>query len=222
MRALSVGIFVFGIGVGGAAAAEPKVFSLGAPVSAVVAKILVADGAHVAAGQPLVALDCRPQQARIQAAAGKLAAADANYRRVKNGPRPEEVAIGEAGVGQAKARADEAADAFARARALTMGVTITRAQFLEAQRDARMSAAALNDAQKQLALLHAGSRQEDIDEAKGLLDRAEGKLAVEKAKLDQCTVTAPAAGVVEILVSPGQLMSLYAPAPVARLTPDAK
>jgi multidrug resistance efflux pump len=205
-----------------AVAAEGKPYPLGAAVSAVVSQVLVASGAHVTAGQPLVKLDCRPREAEIQMRTAELAAAEAAFQRTKNGARPDEIAIGEARVGLAQARAEEAADANARGKALTEGVTITRAQLLEQRREARMTAAQLNDAQKQLALLRAGSRQEDIDEYQALRDAAAGRLAEAKAKLDQCTVVAPAAGVVEILATPGQFFSKYAPAPVATLTPDGK
>jgi HlyD family secretion protein len=205
-----------------ALAADTKPYPLGAAVSALVARILVADGAHVAAGQALVKLDCRPLEAEVGEDTAELAASEAAFQRTKNGPRPDEIAIGEANVGLAQARSDEAADAYNRAKALTEGVTITRAQLLEARRGARMSAAQLNDAEKRLALLHAGSRQEDIDEAHARRDAAQGKLAVVKARLDQCTIVAPVAGTVAILATPGEFVSEYAPTPLARLTPDAK
>ena len=111
---------------------------------------------------------------------------------------------------------------LARARALTEGVTVTRAQILQVQRDARVSAAQLNDARQRLALLHAGSRQEDIDEAKARRDEAAADLEQAQARLAQCAVVAPVAGVAEILVSPGQFVSEYAPTPLVKLTPDAK
>jgi multidrug resistance efflux pump len=204
------------------AAAADASYPLGVAVSGVVARVLVADGAHVAAGQRLVELDCRPLEAEIKVRSAALAAAEAANARVKNGPRAEEVAIGAANVAVTQARAEEAADAFARARALTEGVTITRAQLLETRRDSRVSAAQLNDAQKRLDLLHAGSRHEDIDEAQARRDEAQAELDLAKARLEQCAVVAPVAGTAQILVSPGQFVSEYAPAPLVKLTPDAK
>ncbi len=214
--------FVALLALSASAAAQNKPYPLGVAVSAVVAQLLVADHAHVAAGQPLIKMDCRPTEAEIQLRTAELAAAEAAFQRAKNGSRPEEIAIGEARAGLAQARSEEAADTYARGKALTEGVTITRAQLLEERRDARMATAQLNDSQKQLALLRAGSRQEDVDESRALRDAAAGRLAVARANLDQCTVVAPAAGVVEILATPGQLFSQYAPAPLATLTPDGK
>jgi len=205
-----------------ALAAGSKPYPLGVAVSGLVAKVLVADGAHVDAGAPLLAIDCRPLEEEIKMRIADLAAAEANYQRVKNGPRADEVAIGEANVGVAQARAEEAADAYARLRAMTEGVSVTRAQLLAGRRDDRVTAAQLNDAQKRLALLHAGSRQEDVDEALAKRDSAAAQVALDKARLDQCTVVAPMAGTVEILATPGQFVSEYAPATLARVTPDAK
>jgi HlyD family secretion protein len=202
--------------------AAPKSYPLGVAVSGLVAKILVADGAHVDAGAPLLTMDCRPLEEETKMRIADLAAAEANYQRVKHGPRPDEIAIGEAVVGVAQARAEEADDAYARYKAMTEGVSITRAQLLQGRRDARVAEAQLNDAQKKLALLHAGSRQEDIDEALARRDSAADQVALDKAKLDQCTVVAPVAGTVEILATPGQFVSEYAPATLARVTPDAR
>jgi HlyD family secretion protein len=205
-----------------ALAAGSRPYPLGVAVSGLVAKVLIADGAHVEAGTPLLEMDCRPLEEQIKMHTADLAAAEANYQRVKNGPRLDEIAIGEANVGVAQARAEEAADAYGRLRAMTEGVSVTRAQLLAGRRDDRVAAAQLNDAQKRLALLHAGSRQEDIDEALAKRDSAAEQVALDKAKFAQCTVVAPVAGTVEILATPGQFISEYAPATLARVTPDSK
>jgi HlyD family secretion protein len=205
-----------------AVAAEAKTYPLGVAVSGLVAKWLVADGAHVAAGQPILAIDCRPLEADLTVKMADAAAAEAAYTRVKNGPRPDEVAIAEANVGVAQARAEEAGDAYARLKSLTEGVAVTKAQVLQDRRDARVTAAQLNDSEKRLALLHAGSRQEDIDEAAARRDAAAAEVGLDKAKLDQCTLKAPVAGVVDLLATPGQFVSEYAPATLVKLTPDAK
>jgi multidrug resistance efflux pump len=206
----------------GPAGAAEKPYPLGVAASGVVAKVLVGNGEHVKAGQALVELDCRPLEADVRVKTAALAAAEAVDRRVRNGPRPDEIAIGEANVGVAQARAEEAADAYARLRALTEGVSVTHAQLLEGRREARVTAAQLNDAQKRLALLRAGSRQEDIDEADARRNAAAADLALAKARVQQCTVVAPEAGVVTVLVTPGQFVSEYAPTALATLAPEPK
>ena len=205
-----------------ASAADMKTYPLGVAVSGLVAKILVADGAHVAAGAPILTIDCRPLEADLVVKTAEAAAAEAAYTKVKNGPRSDEIAIAEANVGVAQARAEEAGDAYARLKSLTEGVAVTKAQVLQDRRDARVTAAQLNDSQKRLALLHAGSRQEDIDEAAARRDAAAAQVALDQAKLDQCTLRAPVAGVVELIATPGAFVSEYAPATLAKLTPEGR
>jgi HlyD family secretion protein len=205
-----------------AQAVSTKPLTVGVARSGVIQSISVANGAHVAAGQILAELDCRPLEKEISFRAASLAAEQAAFERVRNGPRPEEVAIGEAGLGVAKARAEEAKASLDRADALQLNVTITRAQLLEIQRDSRIADAQLLDAQKKLALLRAGSRVEDIAEAQARRDAAAAFLEEGKAELNQCTVRAPAAGRVEIVVTVGQFMSVYAPAPIAEITVEGE
>ncbi len=210
-------------GVVGAQSPPPTgAMMLGIARSGVVQTIDVADGEHVEAGHVLVVLDCGPLAKDIGVRAASLQAAEANYQRVVNGPRPEEIAIGEAAVGVAVARAEEARAALDRANAMEVGVSITLAQRLVTQRDSRVADALLMDARKKLALLKAGSRAEDIAEAKAKRDQAGAFLQEGNAELDQCTVRAPVAGTVKVLVTVGQYVSTYAPTTLVQLKPDGK
>lgn len=203
-----------------AQSAPPRVLTLGVAVSGVIGKIVVADGANVDAGQLILEIDCRPLAAEARMRAAYAAAQQAAYERARNGSRPDEIAVGEANVGVAQARSEEAADALARAGKLTEGVSVTRAQILEIRRDARVSAAQLEDTRKRLALLVAGSRPEDIAEALARRDAAAAEADEVKARLDQCALKAPVAGTVKLDATLGQFVSVYAPATLARLTPD--
>jgi len=206
--------------LGSPPAAGGRVLSLGVAASGVIQKILVKDGSHVDAGDILLQIDCRPLEEEIKVRAAYLSAAQAAFERTRNGPRPEEVAIGEVNVNFAQARAEEAREALGRATALTEGVTITRAQFLETQRNARVTASQLEEARKKFALLKAGSRQEDIDEVSAKRDAAAAALGEAKAQLDQCSLRAPVAGVVQVNATLGQLVSIYSPATLLRLSED--
>ncbi len=197
-----------------------NVLLLGAAATGVIGRILVPEGGHVEAGQIILQIDCRPLEAEIEVRESNLKAAEAAFERARNGSRVEDIAIGEANVGVALARAEEARDAFGRATALTEGLTITHAQVLQVQRDARVTAAQLEDAKKRLALLKAGFRQEDIDEAHAKRDEANASFAEAKAQLEQCSVHAPVAGLVHMTATLGQLVSTYAPATLVQLTED--
>jgi multidrug resistance efflux pump len=193
---------------------------LGVAATGIIQKILVADGAHVDAGQLLLQIDCRPLQEEIKLRAADRDAAEAAFERTRNGTRLDEIAIGEANVGVAQARAEEAQASYGRLTALTEGVTVTRAQILQDQRDARVTAAQLEDAKKKLALLKAGSRDEDIAEALAKRDAAAANLAVAGARLDQCSLRAPVAGTVQAVATLGQFVSTSVPATLLQLTPD--
>jgi multidrug resistance efflux pump len=198
--------------------ANPRQLTLGAARSGVIQSILVQNGAHVEAGQVLLQLDCRPLEQEINFRAASLAAAEASFARTRNGPRPEEIAIAEAGLGVAKARSEEAHDALDRANGLQPGVTVTRAQLFTVERDSRIADAQQLDAAKKLALLRAGSRIEDIEEAQARRDAASAFLEEGKAELGQCAVRAPAAGVIQFTATLGQFVSTFTPTPLAQLT----
>jgi HlyD family secretion protein len=197
--------------------------SIGAAAGGIVAQVFVHEGDRVAAGQILFKLDCRPLEADVQARTAHLAAAQATYDRFRNGPRPDEIAVGEAVVGYSKARADEAKKALERSEQLQEGVTVTTAHLLEVQRDARIAAAQLEEARARLNLLRAGSREEDIRDAKALRDAAAADLEGSRARVAQCSVSSPVAGtVLDVSVNPGQFLSLAVPQPLLHIAPDGQ
>jgi HlyD family secretion protein len=198
------------------------VFELVRGESGVVRAIDVVDGAHVEAGQVLVELDCEPLRMEIDVRAASLAAADAVYERVVNGPRPEEIAIGEGGVGVALARAEEARATLDRAHGWRSAYPSPLRNSWSTSRDSRIADAVLVDARKKLALLKVGSRFEAVAEAKDRRDSAAAFLDEGKADLDQCSVRTPAAGTIKVLVTLGHLVSTHAPTTLIQLTPDAK
>jgi multidrug resistance efflux pump len=195
--------------------------AIGSAAGGIVASVLVQEGERVRVGQVLVKLDCRPLEAEVQARAAHLAAAQATYDRFRNGPRPDEVAVGEAVVGYSQARAEEAKKTLQRAETLQEGVTVTTAHLLEVQRDARIAAAQLEEARSRLNLLRAGSREEDIRSAKGLRDAAAADLDTTRARLAQCSIAAPANGtVLDVDVNAGQFLSLAVPQPLLHIAPE--
>jgi len=197
--------------------------SLGVAATGIVSEILVQEGSRVQAGQLLLKLDCAPQQADVRTREAHLAAAQATYDKFRNGPRPDEIAVGEAVVNFSQARAEEADKTLQRTLSLQEGVTVTAAHVLEVKRDARIAAAQLNEARAQLSLLRAGSREEDIRQAKALRDAAAADLDASRARLAQCSVHAPVSGVVlDVSVNQGQFFSLAVPQPLMHIVPDGQ
>jgi multidrug resistance efflux pump len=102
---LSLGLSAFVCAQASAQAPKAGVLSLGSARSGIVQATPAMNGEHVEAGRILIRLDCRPLEKEIDFRAASLAAAEASLTRVRNGPRPEEIAIAEAGLGVAAARA---------------------------------------------------------------------------------------------------------------------
>ncbi len=195
--------------------------SIGVAAAGTVSEILVHEGSHIRAGQTLLELDCGPTEADVRTQEAHLAAAQASFDRVFNGSRPDEIAVGEAVVGYSQARAEEAQKTLDRTLALHEGVTVTEARVLEVQRDARIAAAQLEEARARLSLLRAGSREEDVRQAKALRDAAAAGLDASRARLDQCSVRAPVDGtVLDVLVNQGQFLSSAVPQPLLHIVPD--
>jgi HlyD family secretion protein len=199
------------------------VFSLGTSATGTISQLFIKAGDHVEAGQHLLRVDCQAIEAEKASRESDLAASEAVFARVTHGSRPEEVAIGEANVNLAEARLREAQKQFDRAQALHEGVTVTRVQIDQAERDAHMAAAMLEEVRAKLVLLKVGSREEDISEARARRDAAKARLEEAAARLGYCTVDAPISGVIlSTRVSPGQLVSSMAPATLITMVADGK
>src|ERR1700753_4243843 len=197
--------------------------SLGASTTGTISQVLVRAGDHVQAGEPLLRIGCKDLEMKVWERQFALAASDAVFARVSHGSRPEEIAIGEANVNLANARLQEAQKEYDRAMALHEGVTVTRVQIDQAERDARMAAAMLEEVRAKLALLKVGSREEDVAEARSRHDAAKARLDAAAARLSYCTVGAPISGIIlSVRVSPGQLVSLMAPATLMTMVDDSK
>jgi HlyD family secretion protein len=199
------------------------ILSLGTAATGTIAQLFVRAGDHVEAGRHLLQVDCRNIEAEKAARESDLAASEAVFARVIHGSRPEEVAIGEANVNLAEARLHEAQKEFDRAQALHEGVTVTRVQIDQAERDARMASAMLAEVRAKLVLLKVGSREEDIADAQARRDAAKSRLEEAKARLAYCTVDAPTDGVIlSTRISPGQMVSSMAPTVLLTMVDDSK
>jgi multidrug resistance efflux pump len=197
------------------------VLSLGTSATGTIAALLVNAGAHVQAGQHLVRVECGNVERELEARQSDLAAAEAFYLRSLHGPRIEEISVGIANVNLADARLQEAEKVLQRTQQLHEGFTVTRVQIDQAQRDARMAAALLDEMHARLALLKAGTREEDITEARSRRDAAKGRVEEAAARLGYCSVDAPISGIVlSTNVSPSQLVSTMVPVTLLTMVDD--
>jgi len=180
----------------------------------------IREGARVQAGQLLARLDCTNLEKELQGKTSALAASEAILARVMEGSRPEEIASGVAAVALAQARAEEAEISLRRLEP-SEGISVTQAQLDQSKRDARIASAQLDEARAKLALLRAGFRREEILEAQSRRDAAKAGVEEAAARLNYCSVRAPAGGVVAAVhVTLGQFVGGGTPAALLTLVDD--
>lgn len=221
VKVLVAAVAVAGLAPSVPALAQSNTLAIGVAAGGVISDIFVHPGSHVRAGDVLLKLNCQPLEADLRSRQAQLRAAQATFDRVRNGPRPDEIKVGEAVVGYSQARADEAQKTLDRTEALQEGVTVTTARILEVKRDSRIADAQLEEARARLSLLRAGSREEDVRQSEALRDAAAAEVDSTKARLDLCTVHAPVAGTVsDVTSNVGQYVSVAVPQVLMHLTAD--
>ncbi len=170
--------------------------ALSSAVSGLVTKLYVKTGDHVRAGQALFSLDDRELVADLGVKRAALAAAQARLAKLEQAPRTEEVPPAEAKVAEAKALL---ADTEVQVR-LIESVTDKRAVREEDVQRRRLSyqaaKARLDEAEKALALVKAGTWSADLDVARAEIAQAAAAVHQDEINIDRLTMRAPVSGVV--------------------------
>ena len=238
---------------------EADEIRLGSRVGGRVQAVHVAEGDHIVAGQLLVQLEPFDLNEQRRGAQATLAAKEAECQRLSHGLRPEEVAQTNMRMQQVKAQLDKliagprpneiqaatarlksahaelrlAQERYTRTRELRGSGAVSTEDMDRAQQ--ALDSATANTAlyREELALLNAGSRDEDIREARAQLefarleaqlankgyrkeliaeacaarDGAAAALAAIDRQIEELFIKAPAAGVIEALeLQPGDLV----------------
>lgn len=193
--------------------------AVGASISGIVDSVPVRQGDRVTAGQVLVRIACRDLQAQLTVRIAEQQAAEAVYHKLVNGARPEDIAIAEAELKLAEARLTEAQSRVTRSSSLADRNVVSQAIRDSDIRDAAVAAAQLDAARLRLQLLRAGTRVEELEEAKARMLAARGAIDVTKSELSKCEVKSPVEGIVlRKHVSEGELISLFFPKPLLTVT----
>jgi HlyD family secretion protein len=189
--------------------------SIGASITGIVEKVTVHQGDVVSAGQLLMRIACQVVEAQLAARVAEHDAAEALHRKLVNGARPEEIDIAQAELRLAEARLSEAQVRVTRSATLFERSAVSQATRDIDERDVRVAAAQLESARLRLRLLKAGTREEELAEAKAKMVAAGHLIEVTKSELSKCDVKSPVAGLVlRKHVSEGELVSLFYPKPL--------
>jgi HlyD family secretion protein len=163
-------------------------------------------------GQKLIEIDRPLYRQEVLAAKAALAVATAKLADLKAGARPEEIAQAKESVRHFEDCTSFAKADLDRTRALVKsgslsGETVEKARVSYVKCHTQFVAA-----KEQLAMLEAGPTETEIAVQQADVDEAEAKRAITQAKLDECLLKAPFAGVVtQVFVRPGDLATPRAP-----------
>jgi HlyD family secretion protein len=173
--------------------------ALTATVAEVIVDLPVAEGTAVTKGTVLARLDERQQRAEVERAKAEVAQAQANLNKLQNGARPEEIAAARARVAGAEAELRDAEITYQRNQELMTKKSVSKAELDRtlAQRDGAQ--ADLDQAQQHLDELIAGTRVEELAQAKAELNAAEARLAYQQALLGDLTIVATRDGILDSL-----------------------
>ena len=183
-------------------AIEARDVEVGSLLGGRVSKILIDEGARVAAGQPILEFETDLIDLQIAQQRARIAQAQANVTKALRGPRVEEIR-------SARAQAENAERERERWKALVEKGVAPQQQYDAAATQAKTAREALLE-------LERGTRFEDIAAAKATLEAEERQVGYLQRQRAESVVKAPAAGIIESMdLRPGDLVGPNQP--VARM-----
>jgi len=182
--------------------------NLGFRVSGRIREMRFEEGDPVRAGDLIAVLDEGPYQDQVNLAKAQLAQSTANLTKAINGSRPQEIDQARAQVAQAQANVENADLTFQRESDLRRTNAISKQELDNATATRDANRAQLRSAQANLALLEAGSRQEDIDAAGALVQHDKANLETAELNLSDCKLLAPTDGmIITRALEPGAIVA---------------
>jgi multidrug efflux pump subunit AcrA (membrane-fusion protein) len=164
------------------------------------------------AGQTLVQIQRPTYQAEVEMAQAALAVAQARLADMQAGARPEEIAQARELVKQLEAQAEFARNDLKRIGQLAANGAIPSEQAERAQVAAVDSQTRLASARQKLDMLLAGPTATQLAVAQASVQETQARLTFAKARLQECTITAPFTGMISrVHVRPGDLASPRTP-----------
>ncbi|MFN1640026.1 HlyD family secretion protein [Vibrio harveyi] len=167
--------------------------------SEIIRALPIKEGSQVTEGEVLVQLDTKNQEAILARAVAEQARADAYLLKLTNGERPEDIAAAQARVARAEAQLTEAQKNYQRKAELVRKKLISQSEKDTALAARDSARAELDSSQEEFSKLTAGSRPEDIEQAKAELMAAKADVALQQQKLAELTITATRDGLLDNL-----------------------
>jgi len=166
------------------------------------------EGDRIRTGQKLVEIDRRVYRANVQSAEAAVKVARAKLDDMESGTRPEEIAKQKESVRQLEESAAYARGDFERTAKLVESGALPGEAMEKTRVEYVSQATRLAASREQLKMLEAGSTRTALAVQQAVLDEAEARLALEKARLAECVIEAPFSGVItKAYVRPGDMAS---------------
>ncbi len=164
--------------------------------SGILKELLVEEGDRVQEGQILAYMDASSLQGQLTQAKGQLASAQASLERAVAGNRTQDVGQAQAQLASAEAALRQAEQTFRQNQQLYSQGAIAQRDFNNSLAERDRALAQVQQAKQALSLQQAGSRPEDIAQARAEVLRAEGQLQTVQSQINDTVIRAPFSGIV--------------------------
>ena len=184
-----------------------------------VADVSVRRGERVEKGDIVARVEPTGAEIAVAQAEAALAEAEAQLANLREGKRPEEIAVMEASVASARAQAAEAKRVHDRTLGLFRRGTATQAELDRVETEVELASARLGEANAQLVVAGLPARAQEITAGVKRVEQARASLEQARWRLSEHRISAPAPGRVDdIIRNPGDIAGPSAP--VLSLLPD--
>lgn len=177
--------------------AEGEYVRVAAPFAGTLEVLEVKRGARVNAGDSLFTLEQENEAAARREARERLKNAEAHLADLRKGKRPSEIGAVQAQLGQAEAAAQYSKSQLQRAEDLVAQNFVARDRLDEARATHDRDIQRVAELKAQLATARLAARPDEIKAAEHNVEAAKAALAQAEWKLDQKTVKAAVAGLVQ-------------------------
>ncbi len=167
-----------------------------AQIEAPIKEILVSEGQAVKKGQLLARLSDDEERRNIATAEAAIKKLQAELAKAEDGPTKEEIASARQRVDTAKVSYDYNKAQAERYSILAEKGTVSREDYESRQAKADSASAQVDQANKDLQLLLAGTRSEDIEAIKASIAQEEAQLQYYQQRLQYSELRAPIDGVI--------------------------
>lgn len=165
-------------------------------IAGIIEEMYVEPGDRVKKGDPLFRVDTRDLIATVQETEATRSVAVANFNRLVNEPRPEEVPVLEAQVKQAQMHLSDEFSQYTLFENVSDKRAVSFNDYNQRKYAARIAKYELAQIKADLALLNAGAWIEDVKIANQQIEEAGAQVNFATTNLERATVRAPVDGLV--------------------------